>query len=65
MSEKTRKRLSDFARATIGGGKQILLSIETRTSTGRGSRFGSVGNLSLDEEEMRKLYEILQEYYEE
>jgi hypothetical protein len=49
----------------LGGGKQILLSIETRTSTGRGSRFGSVGNLSLDEEEMRELYEMLQEYYEE
>jgi hypothetical protein len=59
MSEKTRKRLSDFARATIGGGKQIVLSI------GWGSRFGSVGNLSLDEEETRELYEMLQEYYEE
>jgi hypothetical protein len=65
MSEKTRKRLSDCARATIGGENQIPLSIATRASTGRGSRFGSVGNLSLDGEEMRELYEMLQEYYEE
>lgn len=52
-------RLNDYTRVKLGNG----ITVETRSSTGRGSRFGSAQNLWLQPEEARQLYEILDAHY--
>jgi|AntDeeMinimDraft_6_1070357.scaffolds.fasta_scaffold26482_2 hypothetical protein len=58
--EKT--RINDYVRVGLS---DRGLSIATRASTDRGSRFGDAQSLSLEEDETEALYEILKEHYEE
>jgi hypothetical protein len=57
-----KERLSDYVRYQSRGSG---FTLRMRAGTGRGDRFGDAGSVSLDDEEARELYEILDERYGE